>query len=1307
MAEDFANIVLSADTKKLIKAIEDLRKLGAAGGDTEKRLKKAMDALEAVSTNFNANMTKAAQAYAASLKTKVADESKAQAASLKQQQEAARKAAAIEKAALMETQKNARLAAQAKAAEEKAALMATQKAARLAAQAKLEEERKVAAELKASQKAQEKATRDAMKAEEQRVRQFNRLSAELDPAIAAAQRYNTILRSLNESVRNGLVPQEEANRLMEIAARDFRVAEEANNLFHTSFSRSMGGFSRVARANITQFAYQIQDVGIQLQAGQNAMIIFAQQGSQIASLFGAEGAIVGAIIGFSGAIASVLLPSLMSTNTYMDDLRDATSALKSSISDLSATASQSLEVIADKYGIIDEKLVRLIEHQKQQQEGAAQRDLLVVLDTLQEKYGTLMETAKQQSKAGAFAMQDLTEQLGLTKGEVVNLIQAWDELKNASTPKEQYEALVKIDDLLQKSTESTTEFGSSVTDAALSMKELQKATGDAKWFMSELVAGRPLKGWLEGAIQDATTLGTRLWNAATAFTAMVAKNRPASKEQIAGGYNLYGSTRQQSEEALHATVEATKAAYQLYGATRQIAAGWYVAEDAASGAGGAATEAMTDAEKAIKAAEEAAKSYADTMSGYVTSGIETVVSNMVDGFKGGLKGIWTVFINTIKQMIVFAAMNRIKIGMGLSPLAGSTALASAASGATSGSGSGWMSGMLSGAGGAVSGFTTGLTDVATGLFTSGLGGAGSAITSALAGVSGGGLAGLATAAGALALPIAALAAAFSLLRIRTKKLDEGLVVTADGMNTTVESFERVKRKFLWNSWTKTTHGSVGSEISDPIGAAVGSMEKAIIVAARTLGIGQRAFRDFAYELKVSTKGMTDAEATKAVQDAIGKLGDSFALMIPHLKRYIHEGETATEALMRLNTAMSAVKSIAHTLGLEFTMTGLRGANAASKLVDAFGGLDAMNSATSTYYETFYSESERMRIASRDAARALRQIGLTMPNTREQYRHMVDSLNLNTAAGRKAFAVLTSLASVMDFILPKVDDTTGAVDNLGNAFDKLVAKLRKSVNKQISDILGPTKKAYNDAVNKARDWRSATKSIQDFIAGMLGKVSELTGPYAALSFNRGQFNQAVRSARNGNVNAASRLPELAANLIESVSQTSHTAAEAAVEQAKILAGMQGVSDYGNSVAAQQEAQAALLKKQIDALEAIKAYDGTNVKTLEQMLARLDSVNDAIVAQGGASTNSLENQIMELIYALQGKTRTNNGDHRPRPNSAVVGQDNPVASEVRGLRSEIASLRDEQAQINGKTMIDIKQMRKIFEDWQANGMPAVRA
>ena len=67
-------------------------------------------------------------------------------------------------------------------------------------------------------------------------------------------------------------------------------------------SKGLNGSLRLVRGGFGQLGHQVQDVAVQLQGGTDAMIVFGQQGGQIASLMGPGGAMVGAFLAVGAAV---------------------------------------------------------------------------------------------------------------------------------------------------------------------------------------------------------------------------------------------------------------------------------------------------------------------------------------------------------------------------------------------------------------------------------------------------------------------------------------------------------------------------------------------------------------------------------------------------------------------------------------------------------------------------------------------------------------------------------------------------------------------------------------------------------------------------------------------------------------------------------------------------------------------------------------------------------------------------------------------------------------------------------------------
>jgi len=78
---------------------------------------------------------------------------------------------------------------------------------------------------------------------------------------------------------------------------------------------------RKMRYTAGQLGFQVQDIAVQLQSGTSAMVVFGQQGSQIAGAFGPGGAIFGAVIAIGAAVGSLLVASFSKGSQSAKDLK--------------------------------------------------------------------------------------------------------------------------------------------------------------------------------------------------------------------------------------------------------------------------------------------------------------------------------------------------------------------------------------------------------------------------------------------------------------------------------------------------------------------------------------------------------------------------------------------------------------------------------------------------------------------------------------------------------------------------------------------------------------------------------------------------------------------------------------------------------------------------------------------------------------------------------------------------------------------------------------------------------------------------
>jgi tape measure domain-containing protein len=131
----------------------------------------------------------------------------------------------------------------------------------------------------------------------------------------------------------------------------------------------------------------------------------------------------------------------------------------------------------------------------------------------------------------------------------------------------------------------------------------------------------------------------------------------------------------------------------------------------------------------------------------------------------------------------------------------------------------------------------------------------------------------------------------------------------------------------------------------------------------------------------------------------------------YLSKFLRSGETTGEALSRLANSLLTVNQVFDTLNQTLLQASLTGGDAASKLIDLFGGAEAFAQATSAYYQNFYSEQERIATATRQLTQTFENMGLTLPTTKDAYRDLVESQDLYTESGRQTYAALINLSGV--------------------------------------------------------------------------------------------------------------------------------------------------------------------------------------------------------------------------------------------------------------------------------------------------------
>jgi len=597
-----------------------------------------------------------------------------------------------------------------------------------------------------------------------------------------------------------------------------------------------------------------------------------------------------------------------------------------------------------------------------------------------------------------------------------------------------------------------------------------------------------------------------------------------------------------------------------------------------------------------------------------------------DFVAGGMRDFGSLldsFKNMIKQMIATAIANPIKLALTTAFAGGGTAAAAGQLGGALG-GLGGGGGMLGSIGGALG--TIG-SNFGAGFMTSVYGGLGGLTGAVSGGLSVGGVAGISTAIGAIAAPLLAVAAVFSFFKKKTKELDAGLKVTVDGLDTLVQTFRTIETKrFLGLSKKVSTSITAASkETSDAVTNVVEGLQASVLASADAIGIAGSTFDNFAHTLSVSTKGLSDEAAQKAIQDALLGMADAMAGMVNGLAGFAIAGEGSATTLERLAQSLAAFNGVADALGFSLKDMSIQGAAAASAFIEARGGMDAFIAKTNAYYQLFYSDQERVAKSTDNMRTALADLGLIMPATIEGFRALVEQAERMGNMDRVGSLIDLSgaFAGLLDG-QSALRDTAAA--DLQAAFAREMEATRASFQLAIAGL--------QNELTGARERLASSRAIANALESALRsrifpsidaqrQSQDQASAYLQSLVGQGQINDvdalqaALQAVANPSADTYATLEDYrrdfdrTSNVIADLEKTAGFALSADEQAVSLLeqqiADMQSQSDQAVS----------LLQQQLDALLGIS----TSIMSLGDAISAFEAAVPTVVTGAGGGTSGL--------------------------------------------------------------------------------------
>jgi len=330
--------------------------------------------------------------------------------------------------------------------------------------------------------------------------------------------------------------------------------------------------------------------------------------------------------------------------------------------------------------------------------------------------------------------------------------------------------------------------------------------------------------------------------------------------------------------------------------------------------------------------------------------------------------------------------------------------------------------------------------------------------------------------------------------------DYGLALGVNNGDLNPQSYVYKKKSGLLSHKKKTTYDPLGGDLAQQMQDTFASTEDSVAALFAQLGyaIDQGTFDGLQIaRSKISTKGKTQDEISKAIGDWFTQAGES-------INSYLNAtlGTGLSYDIAGMTTFVNdlyAVNGLLDHLNVGLFGTNVAGGKLVEQLLGLTGGLEALTTSVSTYYDQFFADAEKEANTLADVSKAFADADQTLPATRAEYRALVESLDLTTEAGRATFATLMNLAGQADAYYDILEQRAnaaqaaldswagGLADAAGTAFDTLKTSLAAQ-QQALTDAYNARLTSLNDLLDSANSSVGSLTAVGNSLDAALKQLS---------------------------------------------------------------------------------------------------------------------------------------------------------------------------------------------------------------------------
>ena len=257
----------------------------------------------------------------------------------------------------------------------------------------------------------------------------------------------------------------------------------------------------------------------------------------------------------------------------------------------------------------------------------------------------------------------------------------------------------------------------------------------------------------------------------------------------------------------------------------------------------------------------------------------------------------------------------------------------------------------------------------------------------------------------------------------------GAVGFSEGTRRSNDLFGSIENERAWLDSVAAMDNMLASVAQSP--EQLGAMTSAVQNVVITSGDAATA-NDMLVQRTQAAANIIDAEFTAALVNA---------------------GATAEEITQRFvtaNAAMQTLNAVAERLNLQWD-SGAEGAlRYADAIANQVGGVQQLAALQESYYQQYFTDAERTANLQADLTSTLGQLGMTLPETRDGFRALVEAQDLSTEAGQRNYAALLQVSGAFSELVPVTQEAAQSVTDFSEAI-----RVRESLERELLQAQGDT------------------------------------------------------------------------------------------------------------------------------------------------------------------------------------------------------------------------------------------------------------